>query len=398
MASVSLGLWVGVGGRYEPAPLNGVSHFIEHLLFKGTRKRSAKEISRAVEGIGGYLNAFTGEESTCFYSKGRRDRLNELLEVLLDMFLHSVFARVEIEKERDVIKEELAMYLDQPHHHVHELLNDLMWPQHPLGRSLTGTEKTLDALRRPQLVGYQRRNYVAASTLIIVAGNLCHEQVVKTVVRFANQFSVGKRPQFVPVQEQQTQPRVRLFTRQIAQTQLALGVRACSRHDERRYALRLLNTLLGENMSSRLFQVLREDHGLAYSISSSLSLFDDVGALTISAGLDTDDLPQALKLIRQELRRFTENAPTAKELRDARDYLIGQIDLSLENTESQMMWLGDQLIGYGKIISPAQIKERLTEVQPRQIRAAAQDFLRPQHMNLALVGPLKSDRGLARML
>src|SRR6266705_2553821 len=169
MASVSLGRWVGVGGRYEPAPLNGVSHFIEHLLFKGTRKRTAKQISQAVEGIGGYLNAFTGEESTCFYSKGRHDRLDHLLEVLLDMFLHSTFAPGEIDKERDVIKEELAMYLDQPQHHVHELLNETMWPEHPLGRSLTGTEKTIDALSRPQLLSYQRENYVAASTLLIVA-------------------------------------------------------------------------------------------------------------------------------------------------------------------------------------------------------------------------------------
>src|SRR5207247_3762597 len=134
MASVSLGLWVGVGGRYEPAPLNGVTHFIEHLLFKGTRKRSAKEISQAVESIGGYLNAFTGEESTCFYSKGLHDRLDELLEVLLDMFLNSTFARGEIDKERGVIKEELAMYIDQPHHHVHELLNELLWPEQPLSR------------------------------------------------------------------------------------------------------------------------------------------------------------------------------------------------------------------------------------------------------------------------
>src|SRR5205823_10204078 len=172
MASVSLGLWVGVGGRYEPAPLNGVSHFIEHLLFKGTRKRSAKQISQAVEGIGGYLNAFTGEESTCFYSKGRHDRLEQLLDVLLDMFLHSIFAPGEIDKERDVIKEELAMYLDQPQHHVQELLNATMWPEHPLGRSLTGTEKTIDALSRSQLVGYQRENYVAATSLVIVAGNL----------------------------------------------------------------------------------------------------------------------------------------------------------------------------------------------------------------------------------
>ncbi len=398
MASVSLGLWVGVGGRYEPAPLNGVSHFIEHLLFKGTHKRSAKEISQAVEGIGGYLNAFTSEESTCFYSKGRHDRLPELLEVLMDMFLHSTFDKREIEKERGVIKEELAMYLDQPQHHVHELLNEIMWPDHPLGRSLTGTYKTLDALDRPQLVNYQRENYVAATTLVIVAGKLSHEKVVKAVSRFGSHFCAGKRPQFLPVQEGQAGARVRLLTKKIAQTQLALGFRACSRHDERRYALRLLNTLLGENMSSRLFQVLREDHGLAYSIQSSLSLFDDVGTLTISAGLDTDKLPRALKLIKRELSRFTESAPTAKELRDARDYLIGQIDLSLESTENQMMWLGDQLIGYGKIIRPAQIKQRLTEVKAGQIRAAARDFLRPERMNLALVSPLRSEKGLAKVV
>ena len=398
MASVSLGVWVGVGGRYEPAALNGVSHFIEHLLFKGTRKRSAKEISQAVEGIGGYLNAFTGEESTCFYSKGRYDRLDYLLEVLMDMFLNSLFARGEIDKERSVIKEELAMYLDQPHHHVHELLNELMWPGHPLGRSLTGTEKTLDGLERPQLVGYRRKNYVAASTLVIAAGNLRHDKVVKAVSRFASQFSPGRRPHFLPVQEQQTQPRIRLFTKDTAQTQLALGIHACSRHDERRYALRLLNTLLGENMSSRLFQVLREDHGLAYSIQSNLSLFDDAGTLAISAGLDTDKLPEALKLIKRELDRLTEHAPSAKELRDARDYLIGQIDLSLESTENQMMWLGDQLIGYGKIIRPAQIKQRLGEVTASQIRNAAREFLRPQRMSLALVSPLKAESGLAKLL
>jgi len=398
MASVSLGLWVGIGGRYEPAPLNGVSHFIEHLLFKGTRKRSAKEISQAVEGIGGYLNAFTGEESTCFYSKGRHDRLEELLEVLMDMFLHSTFARGEIDKERDVIKEELAMYLDQPQHHVQELLNELMWPEHPLGRSLTGTERTLNALDRPQLVNYQRQNYVAASTLVIMAGNLRHSKVVKAVSRFADQFPVGKRPRFLPVDGQQGEIRVRLRTKETAQTQLALGIRACSRHDERRYALRLLNTLLGENMSSRLFQVLREDHGLAYSVHSSLSLLDDVGTLTICAGLDTDKLPQALKLIRRELARFVEEAPNAKELRDARDYLIGQIDLGLESTENQMMWLGDQLIGYGKIIPPTQIKQRLSEVKAGQIRSVARELLRPDRMNLALVSPLKSPGGLAKVL
>src|SRR5260221_4497409 len=161
MTSVSLGLWVGVGGRYEPAEVNGVCHFIEHLLFKGTKRRSARRISQDVEGIGGYLNAFTSEELTCYHSKARHDRFDELLDVLTDMFLNSRFDPEEIDKERSVIKEELAMYLDQPQHRVQELLSETLWPDHALGRPLTGTERTLDYLTRPRLVEYQRKNYVA---------------------------------------------------------------------------------------------------------------------------------------------------------------------------------------------------------------------------------------------
>lgn len=154
MTSTSVGVWVGVGGRYEPAPMNGVCHFIEHMLFKGTQKRTAREISAAVEGIGGYLNAFTGEESTCFYARTSHEQLAHVVEVLMDMFLHSRFTIDDIEKERGVIKEEIAMYLDQPHQHVQELLNETMWPDHPLGRPLTGTPKTIDAFTRKNLVQY----------------------------------------------------------------------------------------------------------------------------------------------------------------------------------------------------------------------------------------------------
>jgi predicted Zn-dependent peptidase len=398
MASVSVGLWVGVGGRYEPKDLNGVSHFIEHMLFKGTRKRSAKAISQAVEGIGGYLNAFTSEENTCFYSKARHDKFEELLDVLMDMFLNSVFETAEIDKERDVIKEELAMYLDQPHHHVQELLNETLWPDHPLGRSLTGTERTLDGMSRRHLLNYQDENYVTGTTLIVAAGNLRHDKVVKAVRRYVDRFPRGKRPGFQPFDSQQSAPRVRLFTKDTAQMQLALGIRACSRHDERRFALRVLNTILGENMSSRLFQVLREDHGLTYSIHSGLSFFDEVGTLTVSAGLDTDKLPQALKLIMRELRRCSETAPTPAELRRARDYLIGQLDIGLESTENQMTWLGEQLLAYGKIISPAEAKQRLSEVTPPQVRRVAREFFRPDRMNLAIVSPLKDSKGLVELL
>ena len=398
MASVSLGLWVGVGGRHEPAELSGASHFIEHLLFKGTRKRSAKQISQDVEGIGGDLNAFTGEENTCYYSKARHDKFTDLLDVVMDMFHNSKFARVEIDKERGVIKEELAMYLDQPQQHVQEILNATLWPDHPLGRSLTGTEQTLDGLTRERLLAYQRSHYVADAAIVAAAGRLKHEQVVRAVTRFARHFHRGERPQFLPVSGEQITPRVNLFTKQTEQTQLALGIRTCSRHDERRYALRLLNTMLGENMSSRLFQVIREDRGLAYSISSGLSFFDDVGVLNISAGLDTENLPVVLKLVARELRRFIKTAPTAAELRRARDYVIGQIELSLESTTNQMMWLGEQLLAYGKITPPVEVEKRLRAVTPGQIRAAARDFFRPERLNLALVSPLKRDTRLVDLL
>jgi predicted Zn-dependent peptidase len=398
MKSVSLGLWVGAGSRHEPAPLNGVCHFIEHLLFKGTRKRSAKEISQAVEGIGGYLNAFTSEETTCFHARAGHDRFEELLDVLMDMLLDSKFAPADIEKEREVIKEEIAMYLDEPQHQVQELLNATLWPGQPLGRPITGTAKTLDAMTRAHLTGYLSGHYSSGSTVLAVAGKVSHRAVVRAAKRYARRFPAGGRAQFTPVRILQFEPAVRLFTRKIEQTQIALGLRTCSRHDERRYALRLLNVLLGENMSSRLFQTVREERALAYSIYSTPSFFGDTGDLVVSAGLDTDNLTKTLRLILRELRRFTETPPGAAELRRARDYLLGQIDLGSESTETQMNWLGEQLLGYGRVFEVAEVRRRLREITPGQIRAVARDFFVPQQMNLALVSPLKSDRGLAAML
>jgi predicted Zn-dependent peptidase len=398
MKSVSLGIWIGVGARYESAEMNGVCHFIEHLLFKGTKRRSAREISQAVEGIGGYLNAFTSEEMTCFHARACHDRLEELLEVLLDMLLNSKFDPADIDKEREVIKEEIAMYLDQPQHQVQELLNSMLWPDQPLGRSITGTGKTLDGLTRPGLVAYLRTNYVSGSALIVGAGRLKHSHLLQAASRYARRFQTGPRPRFAPAQNQQQTPKIHLFTKKTEQTQLALGIRACSRHDDRRYALRLLNTILGENMSSRLFQVVREDRGLAYSIYSSPSFFEDTGDLVISAGLDTDNLSKTLRLIMQELRRFIKSPPSSAELRRARDYVLGQIDLSLESTDNQMNWAGEQLLGYGKILRPAEIKRRLQEITAGEIRRVAGDFFRSDRLNLALVSPLKEHRSLDKLL
>jgi predicted Zn-dependent peptidase len=398
MSSVSVGLWVGVGGRYEPAPLSGASHFIEHMLFKGTRKRTAAQISQSVEGLGGYLNAFTSEEMTCFYSKARHDKFDELLEVLVDMFVNSKFDRTEIDKERNVIKEELAMYLDQPQQHVHELLNETLWPDQPLGRSLTGTPETLDHMRRDNLLDYKNRNYVTDSTLLAVAGNIDHQTVSKAISRYAKFFPRDKRPTFTPAEVEQKAPCIRLHTKQTEQTQIALGIRTCSRHDDRRFALRILNTILGENMSSRLFQIIREDHGLAYNICSHATCYEDVGCISISAGLEHDRLEKALKLITRELSTLAQKAPSQTELRRARDYVIGTLELSMENTENQMMWLGEQYLGYNKIEPPRELKDKLAQVTAAEVRAAARDFFQPHHLNLALVSPLKKSNHLTRYL
>jgi predicted Zn-dependent peptidase len=251
---------------------------------------------------------------------------------------------------------------------------------------------------RERLLGHLHANYVAARTVIVVAGKAKHRQVARAAARYVRRFRRGTRPASLPARTQQEAPRLRLFTKQTEQTQMALGIRTCSRHDERRFALRLLNTILGENMSSRLFQVVREDHGLAYSIYSTPSFFEDTGDLVISAGLDTENLLKTLRLIVRELRRLVQQPPQAGELRRARDYIFGQIDLGQESTDNQMNWIGEQLLGYGKIFSPNQIKQRLARVTAAEVRAVAASFFRGDRVNLALVSPLKSAKHVKALL
>jgi predicted Zn-dependent peptidase len=398
MASVAVGLWVGVGGRYEVAEISGVAHFIEHLLFKGTRRRSAREISESVEGIGGYINAFTTEEVTCFHARAHHRRFPDLLDVLCDMFIESLFSPADISRERGVIKEEIAMYRDQPQQLVHELLHEALWPNQPLGRPLTGTEQSLDRIRRPEMLSFLGANYVAANTLLVVAGPLPHREVCRAFSPYTRRFRKAKKPAFVPASNEQHAPVLQLHTKATEQAQLALGIRACSRHDERRHGLRVLNAILGESMSSRLFQLLREDKGLAYSVYSSWAFMEDTGALTVAAGLDTEDVEKSLRLIVRELRRMADERPGGAELRRARDYLIGQMELNLEGTENQMNWIGETLLGYGRIVPPAQTRDRLAAVTAAEVRTAARDFFRPERLTLALVSPLEKGDALEKLL
>jgi predicted Zn-dependent peptidase len=398
LASVSVGIWVNTGGRHETARENGAAHFIEHMLFKGTRRRSAARISQDVEGIGGYLNAFTDEEHTCFYSRAVASRLPELLDVLCDMFLESKFASTEISKERDVILEEQAMYRDQPAELVHDLLNQVQFPGHPLGRPVIGSARSVRGLRREDLLGFFERRYISGSIVIAAAGNLTHANLLTEVERWVRRFRQGVNPAAEPAPATPEKPRWLLHSKKTEQTHLALGFRTASRQDERRFALRLLNVLLGENMSSRLFQTIREEHGLAYNIQSTGTSWSDCGDLVISAGLEDAQLEKALKLILKEVQRLADRAPGRGELSRARDYALGQADLSLEGSEQMMMWLGEQVLGFGRVIPPEETRARIAAVQPAEIRRVARDFLNPSRLSLALVSPRTSDRGLGALV
>ena len=385
--SVSIGVWVASGGRYETKALNGTSHFIEHLLFKGTQKRSARDISRAIEGRGGYLNAFTQEENTCYFSRVAFDQLETAMDVLCDMYLNARLSQEDIAKERDVIVEEIMMYRDQPHHVVHELLTSALWRGHPLGLPISGTPEVLASVSRRDIMGYMRDHYVPGNTVIAVAGQVDHAKCVDLVRGHLGRRRARHVPRPRRVTAKTRRQDMAAEGRAVEQTHVAAGYRLFGRRDPRRYPLRVMNAVLGENMSSRLFQVVRETHGLAYSIHSSCHLYQDTGALLISAGLDRKRSRRALDLVAREVRKLKTRRIGAREMRRAKDYVTGQIRLSLESTSHQMMWLGDNILAHGAYISPDDVIERVEKVTADEVLELANTVLNPDMLSLAVVGP-----------
>ena len=385
--SVTFGIWVGVGSRYEGSRLAGISHFIEHLLFKGTRKRSAKDISREIEGYGGYLNAFTQEENTCYYARVAGNRLWKALDVLADMYNDPSFDPVEVKKERGVIIEEIMMYRDQPQQVVQEMLSEAIWQNHALGRPIIGTPETLAKMDRGVIKGFKEKAYVPANTVFAFAGCLNHDECVKGVERLVSSKSRSCVLEYGSVTKAVSQQDVVLQKKEIEQTHMAMGIRMFGRHDKRRYALRLLNVILGENMSSRLFQVVREKHGLAYSVHSSVHLFEESGALVISAGLDRKRSLKAIELITREIIRLKSFPVGGQELKMAKEYVIGQLKLGMESTTNQMMWIGDNLMSYGKFIRPEDMIDKIARVSSKDILILAEQIFSSTSASLAMISP-----------
>ncbi len=385
--SVALGIWVGVGGRYESENLSGISHFIEHLLFKGTERLSARDISQAIEGRGGYCNAFTQEEMTCFYARTAYNHAWTIFGILAEMYLHPRIDVADIEKERGVICEEIMMYRDQPEQVVQEMLGGILWQNHQLGRPLIGTPESLRRLTREQILAFKKKRYVPKNTVLTFAGHVTHDACVNKAAKIMQRIGDYPEPSYKLVTAAVSQTRVALQNKAIEQTQLAMGFRLFGRFDKRRYALKVLSVILGENMSSRLFQTVREKHGLAYAVNSGVQLFAETGTLVISAGLDRARREKAVELIIRELSRLKKDLVSVRELARAKEYVVGHLRLAMEGPSGHMMWLGEHLLNYRTCLAPEDAIRALQGVQAEDVRKVANAIFRERLVSLALLAP-----------
>ncbi len=393
--TVALGVWISAGSRYEDGARNGISHFIEHVLFKGTATRSALEIAQAMDAIGGHLNAFTDKEHTCFYLRVLSDHLEEGLEVLADMMLHPALEPEALERERQVVIEEIKMYEDAPDDLVHDLFSATLWPGHPLGRPVSGSQESVGGLRREDLLEFMAVRYRPDVSLVAAAGRLEHDRIVALVERTLQGWvgratSVTLRP---PAPARATAVR----SKEIEQVHLCLGVPGLPQAHPDRYALFVLDTALGGSMSSRLFQEIREERGLAYSISSYHAAYRDTGAFVIYAGTSPQACREVLRLILEGLRRARQGL-SAEEITRAKESLKGSLMLELETPGSRMTKLARSEQYFGRQITLDEIIADVEAVRSEDVRREAEELLVSGRLTLSAIGPFDQHPALAREL
>jgi predicted Zn-dependent peptidase len=387
LRSVAMGVWIKSGSRCEPAEINGISHFVEHMLFKGTRSRSAQAIAREMDSIGGNLDAFTGKETICFNVKSLADHVPLALDVLSDLVLNPVFAAPDIERERGVILEEIKIDEDNPDVLVHELFTQSFWKDHPLGWPILGTTSTVARLDQGKLFNYHNDRSHAGNMVFSAAGNLDHDQFAESIsARFSN---LGSGESVSELAAPEASARVVLRNKKsLEQVQICLGVPAPPITDENRYATLILNTVLGGGMSSRLFQTIREERGLAYSIYSDLSPYRDTGTLCVYAGTSSANALQVVDLILAEFARLKQEPLSDEELTRAKDQVRGNILLGLESSNSRMANLARQEMYFKKFYSVDEVIARLGEVQSAQVQAMAQRLFVHDRIAVTLLGRL----------
>ncbi len=383
--SVSLGVWVNSGSRVETGPENGLAHFVEHMVFKGTLNRSAEDIARSVDSVGGGLDAFTSKELVSFNTKVLDDHLPFALDVLSDLVLNPLFREEDIEKEKGVILEEIKMEADQPEFVLHEALISNFWKGHGLGKPILGTRDTVKKFGQPMVLDYYNRVYSPHNILITAAGNLEHDRLVRLIDdRFAGLPDRGVPPGTTTPKAYA--PIILKKKDSLEQVHIAMGVPAYRLAHELRFPLYALNTVLGGGMSSRLFQDIREKKALAYAVYSELNLFSDTGCLTVYAGTSSESARQVIDSVLLEFRQLKEELITEEELRRAKDHLKGSLMLSLESTSSRMSNLARQELYFDRFMSLDEMLECIESVRRDQVQAIAQEFFKPENIALAVLG------------
>lgn len=394
--SVSIGIWVKVGSRYENVENNGISHFIEHMLFKGTKTRSAKEIANSIDKIGGQLNAFTSKECTCFYAKVLDTHFDIALDVLADMFFNSNFSSEDIDKERGVVIEEINMYEDSPEDLVHDLFSQCVWSGNPLGMSILGTEESLENLSRDRIIKYFNENYIPQNIVISVVGNFRHQEAVKKIRDYfekAEKRNNGAAQIIMPKFE----PEYTLKSKVTEQVHLCMGFNGVDIRSKAYYPMLVMNNVFGGAMSSRLFQKIREDRGLAYSVFSYPSSFEDCGLFSIYAGSKPDNLKSVAELIMEEIREVKKTGITEEELYDSKEQLKGSYILGLESTSGRMISIGKSELLLEKIYSPAEVLERIDNVDMDSINSIIEHIFDMDNMGAAVIGSVKKNTDLRKI-
>ena len=390
--SVTLGIWAGVGSRDETPRLAGASHYLEHLLFKGTRRRSARDIAEAMDAVGGETNAFTSKEYTCFYARTLDRDLPLAVDILVDMLRSSRLAGVDVDAERTVILEEIGMHNDAPDDVVHDLFAEALFGGHPLGRPVLGTVDSITSIQRDAIIRYWRRHYMPGNLVVAAAGSLEHDQVVELVAEAFGDAGAGEP---IGPREGRREPRVHggvaVRPKPTEQAHVVLGSRGLSRSDPRRFALGVLNVAFGGGVSSRLFQEVREKRGLVYSIYSYAAQFTETGSFSVYAGAAPKRIHEVLAIVRDELERVVADGLTEAELERGKGHLEGSLVLGMEDTSGRMTRLGKSELTFGEILSVDEVIRRVDAVTDADVRAVAKEVLGAGPRALAMIGPFDQD-------
>lgn len=388
--SVSIGIWVGTGSRHESENNNGVSHFIEHMLFKGTSKRNAKEIAESIDNIGGQINAFTGKECTCYYTKTLDSHLEIAIDVLSDMFFNSKFTQKDIDIERKVIMEEIGMYEDSPEELVHDILSETVWKGNPLGYPILGSHECLKSVNRSMIKEYIHQNYTPENLVISVAGNYDDENLIKLLEKHFSKWNT-KTEFKIDFEEAGFVRDVTVKEKDIEQIHICMGFEGIEHGNDDLYSLLAVNNVFGGGMSSRLFQKIREELGLVYSIYSYPSSYKNAGLFTIYAGMNPEHLEKVAELIRFEIAELQKKGINRDELEKSKEQLKGNYILGLESTSSRMNSIGKSELLLKRIFTPEEVLKKIDDITPESVEEVIQRVFGQKIMSLAAVGNFKKD-------